>query len=187
MTTPSGPYEAVALVEIASIARGYVALDAIAKRARVSVKLARPVTPGKLVILFGGDVASAAESLEAAREVAGSLLVDELFLPFAHAALLPALDGAVAPEPGDAVGVVEIATVASTLRAADVALKACDVAVARVHLALGIGGKGYFVIAGPLADVEAALEAVRGEISVDKVVGIELIAQPHGEVRGFLS
>lgn len=181
----SSALEAVALVEVASIARGYVALDAIAKRAQVVVKAAKPVTPGKLLILFGGDVAAVGESLEAAREAAGSLLVDELFLPYAHAGLLAAVDGAVVVEPGESVGIVEMSTVAATLQAADVALKATEVSVLRLHLAIGIGGKGYFTLAGGLADVEAALEAVREAARLDRVVGIELIPRPHLEVRGF--
>ena len=82
------PNEAVALVEIASIARGYVTLDQLAKRAEVVVHEARPVTPGKFIILFAGDVAPVQESLEAAREVAQSSLIDELLLPYAHRDLL---------------------------------------------------------------------------------------------------
>lgn len=180
-------YEAVALVEIESIARGYVVLDAIAKRAEVSVRLARPVTPGKFLILFGGDVASALEGLEVAREIAGSTLIDELWLPYAHQHLLPALEGAVSPERGEAVGIVETTTVASTLAAADAALKAVEVSVLKMHLAVGIGGKGYFVIAGPLDEVEAALEGAQGAVAPERLVATELIAQPHREVRGFMS
>jgi microcompartment protein CcmL/EutN len=180
----SDAYEAVALVEIGVIARGYVALDAIAKRAPVNVRFARAVTPGKFLILFGGEVASVEESLEAAKEVAGSDLIDELLLPYAHQALLPAMEGAMAPEPGDAVGVVETDTVASTLRAGDVALKATEVAVMKMHLAVGIGGKGYFTLAGDLASVEASLEAVRREIEAERLVGVELIPHPSDEVRG---
>ncbi len=179
--------EAVAVVETASIARGYVVLDAVAKKAAVTVRRAAPVSPGKLVLIFGGDVEATRESHQAALEVAGSGLVDELFLPGAHAALLPAIDAAVVPAPGDAVGIVEMSTVAAAVLAADVALKAVDVAVLRMHLAVGVGGKGWFTLAGALADVEAALAAVKGAARQDRVVAIELIAQPHGEIRGFLS
>lgn len=180
-------FEAVALVEIASIARGFVALDALMKRAQVSVRAARPVTPGKYVILFGGDVAAVGESLEAAREVAGGDLIDELMLPYAHRALLPAIDGELQPEPGESVGVVEMTTVAATVAAADVALKATEVAMLRVHLAIGVGGKGWFTMAGALADVEAALEAVKENARPDRVVALELIPQPHKEARGWFS
>lgn len=181
------PGEALALVEITSIARGFLTLDALAKRAEVTVHWARPVTPGKFIILFAGGVASVGEALEAARECAQSLLLDEVLLPYAHRDLLGALRGRTQPEPGDAVGIVEMTTVASTVQMADVALKATEVAVLKLHLALGIGGKGYFNLAGELGDVEAALDAVRAEALAERVVGIELIPQPHAEVRGFMS
>lgn len=177
----------MALVEIGSIARGYVALDAIAKRAQVHVKFARPMTPGKFVLLFGGSVADTEEALEAAREIAASDVVDELFLPQAHAQLLPAIDGNVSTGEGEAIGIVETTTVAACLLAADVALKACETQVLKMHLAIGIGGKGYFTLAGDLADVDAALDSVRAVVAAERLIATELIPRPHGEVRGWMA
>jgi microcompartment protein CcmL/EutN len=186
MSSARSPLEAVAVIETSSIARGFVALDALVKKAPVTVKLARPVSPGKLVLLFGGDLEVTRESWQAALEIAGSDVVDELFLPGAHGALLGAVDGALAAAPGDAVGIVEMNTVASAVHAADVALKAVEVAVLKMQLAVGVGGKGWFTLAGELGDVAAALDAVREAARADRVVGIELIPQPHGEVKGWL-
>jgi microcompartment protein CcmL/EutN len=186
VTEPRSSLEAVAVVETGSIARGLVMLDALVKKAPVVVKHARPVSPGKFVALFGGAVEVVKESHAAALEVAGSDLVDELFLPGAHDALLSAVDGALSLAEGDAVGIVEMSTIASAVSAADVALKAVDVAVLKMQLAVGIGGKGWFTIAGSIADISAALDAVRSSAREDRVVGIELIAQPHGEIRGWL-
>jgi microcompartment protein CcmL/EutN len=64
-------------------------------------------------------------------------------------------------------------------------MEAVDVAVVRLHLALGVGGKGWLTLAGQLSDVEAALDAVRATAKPDRLVGVELIAQPHAEIRGF--
>jgi microcompartment protein CcmL/EutN len=179
--------EAVAVVETASIARGFVVLDALTKRAPVVVRTARAVSPGKFVILYGGAVEAVREAHDAALESAHTNLVDELFLPGAHASLLAAVDQAVVPADGESAGIVEMTTIASAVLAADTALKAVDVSVLRMHLAVGVGGKGWFTITGALADVEAALDAVREGVREDRVVAIELIAQPHGEVRGWLS
>lgn len=177
---------ALAVVETASIARGLVMLDALVKKAPVVVKHARPVSPGKFVVVFGGDVEVVKESHAAALEIAGSDVIDELFLPGAHESLLSAVDGALSLAEGDAVGIVEMTTIASALSAADTALKSVDVAVLKMQLAVGIGGKGWFTIAGSIADVSAALDAVKASAREDRVVGIELIAQPHGEIRGWL-
>ncbi len=175
------------MVETASIARGFVVLDAVVKKAPVVVKCARPISPGRFLLVFGGGVDVTLEGIEAARSVAGSDVVDELFLPGVHAAVLPAIDRAVTAERGEAIGVVETSTVAAAVLAADLALKAVDVAVLRMHLALGTGGKGWFTLCGPVGDVDAALDAVRAGVRADRLVALELIAQPHPEVRGFMS
>jgi len=187
MSSARSSLEAVSVVETGSIARGFVVLDALVKKAPVTVKVARPVSPGKFVILFGGNVEVTKESHQVALEIAGSDLVDELFLPGAHALLLPAIDQAIALAPNEAVGIVEMSTIASAVQAADAALKAVDVAVLRMHLAVGVGGKGWFTIAGALGDVSAALDAVRDVVRSERIIAIELIPQPHGEIRGWLA
>ncbi|MBM4283129.1 MAG: BMC domain-containing protein [Deltaproteobacteria bacterium] len=184
MTTAT--YPALAVVETGSIARGFVVLDAVVKKAPVTIKLARPISPGRFLLVFGGDVDVTQESMETARSVAGSDIVDELFLPGVHPALLPAVDRAIVAEHGEAVGIVETTTVSSAVLAADLALKAVDVRVLRMHLALGTGGKGWFTLCGPVGDVDAALDAVRAGVRAERLVGLELIARPHAEVRGFL-
>ena len=81
------------------------------------------------------------------------------------------------------VGIVETQTVASALLAADTALKRADVYLTRLQLAKGIGGKGFFMLAGDLHMVEAAIEAVAFAIEPPLLLATELISQPHGELR----
>ncbi|HEY1098189.1 MAG TPA: BMC domain-containing protein, partial [Myxococcota bacterium] len=131
------------MIETASIARGFVVVDALVKKAPVVVKMARPVSPGKFVIVFGGAVDSVLESIEEARSVAGSDVVDELWLPGVHPGVLPAIERALVPEAGEAIAIIETTTVAAAILAADSALKAVAVSVVRLHLALGVGGKGW--------------------------------------------
>lgn len=183
----SSALQAIAVIETASIARGFVVADAVVKRSPVTVKMARPVSPGRFLLVFGGGVEVTAEGVEAARVAAGSDIVDELYLPGAHAALLPAIASALVPAAGEAIAIVETHTVASAIAAADVALKAVDVSVHRMRLAVGVGGKGWFSLAGELADIEAAADAVRAAVPPERLVAVELIAQPHPEVRGFFS
>ena len=48
---------AVAALELASIARGVVCLDAMAKRAENAIVAARTISPGRYLILLSGTVA----------------------------------------------------------------------------------------------------------------------------------
>jgi microcompartment protein CcmL/EutN len=187
VTSSSSPLQALAVIETSSIARGFVVVDAIVKKAPVVVKMAKPVSPGKFVIVFGGGVESVLEAVEEARSVAGSTIIDELWLPGVHPAVLPAIEHALVAEAGEAIAIVETTTVASAILAADTALKAVDVSVVRLHLALGVGGKGWFTLAGELADLQAAVDAVTATAKPDRLVACEIIARPHAEIRGFLS
>lgn len=162
-----------------------VVADALVKRAWVSLVLAEAVTPGKYVLLFSGEVAHVEESLAEGVAVAGPLLMDKLWLPLAATGLMQALEGLFRPHQGESVGIVETHTVAAALLAADKALKTTDVWLKRLHLAQGIGGKGYFTVTGALHEVEASLEAAAGAIAPHLLVSTELIQRPHPEVRGL--
>ena len=86
--------------------------------------------------------------------------------------------------PSDAVGIVELHTVAATLKAADAALKRANVKLTQFHVARGIGGKGWFTVAGVQHDVEAALEGAATAVQPSLLVATELIQRPHAELRG---
>jgi microcompartment protein CcmL/EutN len=173
------PGPALALLELESIARGMVVGDALVKRAPVEVAMAEPVSPGKYLVMFSGGVAEVEEALKAGIEVAGSTLLDKLFLPQAAPGLLAALEDRLDAATGGSFGMVETHSVASALLAADAALKRAQVALRRLRLARGIGGKGYFVLTGSLDMVEAAIEAAAAAIEPRLLLATEVIQRPH--------
>jgi len=178
--------EALALIELSSIARGHVVADAMLKRAPVTLVRADFVSPGKFLVLVGGDVASVDESFRLGIEVGADRIIDRLFLPHAHPSLWPAL-GSLGKRPLiDSLGVVETTTVAATLLGADAAAKAAAVDLFEVQLARGIGGKAFFTVTGPLAEVEAAVEAAVGVLDAALLVATEIIAAPHGDLASKL-
>jgi microcompartment protein CcmL/EutN len=174
--------EALALIELSSIARGHVVADAMLKRAPVTLVRADFVSPGKFLVLVGGDVASVDESFRVGLEVGGDRIVDRLFLPHAHASLWPALSTAAKRPPIDSLGLVETTTVAATLLGADAAAKAAAVELFEMQLARGIGGKAFFTVTGLLAEVEAAVEAAVGVLDAALLVATEIIAAPHADL-----
>jgi microcompartment protein CcmL/EutN len=183
---PAMPAPSLALLEIESIARGMVVADAVLKRSPVQLLSASPVSPGKYLVLFTGGVAEVEEAAAAGRSAADAQLLDALILAQAHPALVPAIRSGAKGRPSGSVGIVETQTVASALLCADRALKAAAVRLIQVGFARGIGGKGYFVLTGPLDDVEAALEAALTGLPTHLLVGSELITRPHDELEGPL-
>ncbi len=178
-------HPALALIEVASVARGMVVCDALVKRAQVEVLRAHPVDPGKYSILFAGPVAEVEEAMEAAEETAAKTTIDTLLLPFVHDAVIPAVRGNPGAPTVISLGIVETHTLAGSVVGLDAALKAAEVAVVELRLGAGLAGKGYFVLTGELHDVEAALEAAVDVAGADAMC--EIIARPHPDfVKGAL-
>jgi microcompartment protein CcmL/EutN len=179
------PGPALGLLELESIARGMVVADALVKRAAVRIAFAEAITPGKYLLIFSGPVAEVEESFKAAEHAGGALVIDRLLLPQLASGVARALLGTADQlQPGEAVGIVETHTVAAAIRAADTAAKRAFVRLTQLHLARGIGGKGYFTLAGTQADVEAALEGAAAAIEPHLLVTTEIIERPHPELRG---
>lgn len=176
----AGP--ALGLIETSSIARGLVVADTMVKRAPVTLAFARPVTPGKHVVIVTGEVAEVDEAMNAGVSAAAPTLIDRLFLPQAHAALIRALGGGRRAVGLSSLGIVETFSVAAALLAADAACKSAEVELAELRLADGLGGKAYFVVTSTLDLVEAAIEAATRILDPGLLVTSEIIAAPHPDL-----
>ena len=176
---------ALALVEVGSLSRAYLVLDALVKQAPVTVLAHQEVSPGKTLITFCGGESEVEEALTAARVSCGEHLLDHLYLPNAHPSLVAMLRGAQPRAAVESILAVETRT-AAAVRAGDAALKAAAVELLRVRLARGLGGKGILVFSGPLHDVEAAAVAARDAAGDGGFHTLDVIPQPHPEIVGFL-
>ena len=178
MTTP-----ALALLEFHSIAAGIEAGDAMVKRAPVERIRAGTIQPGYYLVLVTGEVADVVEAVDAGVMAGGDALRDRLLLPNVHPGVVAALNG-VRGSGGDtvaALGIVETATVAAGILAADAGLKGAEVRLNQLRLGDGLGGKGLALFSGLVSDVEAAV-AIGGDLVADQVVRRVVIAQLHGEM-----
>lgn len=175
--------EALALLELDSIAVGYRTADAVMKMARVDLLEARPLDPGKYFILFRGDVGSVESAYRRGVEDAGEYLVDSVFLTAAHPDLFTLLAGGKPDIPIEALGVIETGSVSSVVRAADAAAKATPARLLRLHLARRIGGKGYLLVTGVQSNVEAAVAAGAAEARrLERLVAEVVIPAPTEEI-----
>jgi microcompartment protein CcmL/EutN len=176
--------EALAAIDIQSIAEGLRVADAMVKSGRVELLTASPVTPGRFLIVVAGpvrDVESAhGRALREARDVH-----DAIFLPVVHGGVFDALRLDPVPEDLDSVGLFETKSLSSCLSAADRAVKGAAVRLLQIHLSRGIHGKGFIFCDGRQDMVEAALELARqraGEMWENGVV----IPNPHGDLLARL-
>jgi len=178
---------AIGLLEFDSIVAGIIAGDAMAKASPVASLHAGTVHPGRYLVLVGGDTAAVEIALDVGTTDA---VVDSLFLPDVHPAVVEAVTttGVAAPVDGDAVGVVETATAATAMLAADAGVKAADVSLPGVRLSDDLGGKAYCLFTGTVADVEAAVEAaVAATGHREHLIATTVIAQLHPDMRANLA
>lgn len=174
---------ALGLLELESIAVGIETGDAMAKRAPIEVLLAGTVQPGKYLVLVGGAVADVEEALEAGRAVGRGAILDSVFLPNVHPAVVAAVAGARLRGSGEALGVIEAPTVAGIIAAADAGMKGARVRLLELRLADGLGGKGYLLFDGAVSDVEAAVEIGGARIAARERVIRRVIPRLHAEMR----
>jgi microcompartment protein CcmL/EutN len=173
----------IGLIEMTSIAAGYLVSDAMLKAADVEMLLSRSICSGKYMVMVCGDVA-AVEAAVAAGNAAGNFSVIDCFvIPNLHEAVFPAISGNTKVEVLDALGILESFSVASLIEGADAAVKAADVQLIEIRLAMALGGKAFVTLTGDVAAVQAAIEAgavVIGQkgMLVNKVV----IASPRPEL-----
>jgi bacterial microcompartment shell protein len=181
---------AIAVLELESIATGLLAGDAMVKASPLGSIYAGTIHPGRYVIVVSGDTASVEIAIETGVAIAGDQLTDSVLLPDVHPAVVEAIvSGAeLAACDGDALGVVETTTIAAVVDAADAGVKAARVSLPAVKLADGLGGKGYALFSGEVAEVEAAVAAAveRGS-RPDIAPRVVVIAQLHEEMRINLS
>ena len=179
---------AVCLLEFSSIAKGIEAGDAMIKRAPLEIIRAGTVHPGKYLVLVGGLTADVEEAMQAGRELAGDALVDVVFLPDVHPDVVASIGGARREDGGEALGVIEAATVAATIEAADAGVKGARVTIRDLRLADDLGGKGYVLFGGEVAEVEAAVGygVARTAASGQEVAHV-VISRLHDEMRDNLT
>lgn len=184
-TDAPGVDPAIAMIEFSSIAVGITSGDAMVKASPLGSIYAGTVHPGKYLVLVSGDTASVDEAFTVGLAVGSSAVLDSVFLPDIH----PAVTAAIASSDeaawidGDALGIVETEHVATVIQAADAGVKAAFVEVSAVRLADGLGGKGYVLFSGEVAEVEAAVEAAeQWSAESGYVLQAHVIAQLHAEM-----
>ena len=173
----------IGLIELGSIAAGFQAADAMLKAADVELVLARTICSGKYMVLVRGDVAAVSAAVDAGLVAGDFAVIDSFVIPNLHESIFPAIAGTTKVEALEALGILEAFSVASLIEGADAAVKAANVQLIELRLAMALGGKAFASMTGSVAAVRAAVDAGAQAIAkkgllVNKVV----IPQPRGEL-----
>ncbi len=180
---------AVGVIELGSIYKGFEVEDAVLKAANVEKVIARTICSGKFLIVLRGSIADVETGVAVAREVGGFALVNSATIPNVDPRVFPALAGCTILERGGVEGqvgallILETFSVVSAIKAADLAIKEAELEILRVHVAMAIGGKGFVVMSGDLGSLESAVKPAVAYCREDGMLaGYTIIKNPHQDV-----
>ncbi|MEZ5277076.1 MAG: BMC domain-containing protein [Opitutaceae bacterium] len=174
------PKNAIGIVELSSIAAGYLTSDAMLKAADVEMLLARSICSGKYMVAVAGDVAGVEAAVQAGVGASEGAVIDHAVLANIDEAVFPAISGAATVTKLDALGVIESFSVTSMIEAADAAVKAANVQLIEIRLAMALGGKAFATLTGSISAVQAAVDAGAGLVAAKGLlVNRVVIPRPH--------
>ena len=150
---------AIGLLELTSIAKGIEATDIMLKAADVELLTSRSICSGKYMVLVRGDVAACNASVSAGEALGRETVADSIVIPNLHDDVFPAISQSSAIDAVAALGILEAFNVATLIEGADAAVKAAEVRLLEIRLAMALGGKAFCVLTGEVAAVRAAVEA----------------------------
>jgi microcompartment protein CcmL/EutN len=177
--------KSIGLIELSSVATGYLVEDVMLKAGSVQLLLARTICSGKFLIVVSGDVTSVQAALLAGAAAAGASLIERRQIARVSPSVLAAISQAVEVDTKQlrSIGVIETFSAASIIEAADTAVKSANITLLRVHLAMALGGKGLALMAGDVSSVQAAVAAASKAAADDgMLVGRGVIPAPSPEL-----
>ena len=149
----------IGLIELSSIAAGFQVADAMLKAADVDLVLSRSICSGKYMVMVRGEVGAVEAAASAGRSAGNFAMIDSFVIPNVHESIFPAIAGNTKIEALEALGIVESFSVASLIEGADAAVKAANVELIEIRLAMALGGKAFMTLTGDVSSVQAAVDA----------------------------
>ncbi len=175
--------KSIGLLELSSIAAGFLVADTMLKASNVRILLSRSICSGKYMVLIGGETAAVEAATAAGESAANGCLIDSLTLANLHPDVITAIGRTQPVQPDGALGVLESFNVATMIKAADAAAKAADIELLELRLAMALGGKAFCTMTGDVASVQAGVAAGRAVIAEAGVlVNAVVISRPHPDV-----
>lgn len=176
-------FKSVGVIELKSIPKGVEATDAALKSAGVQVVSAHPSCPGKYEMILTGSISNVTASVQHVLSKFDGYVIDSSVMGRIDEQVITALFGTQKTERKGSLGLIETFSAATTIKAADIAVKTARVEIFDLRVSRGMGGKGVVMITGEVGDVTAAVEAgsayakQSGQLSSEAV-----IPAPHAEL-----
>ena len=176
-------FKAIGVIELKSIPKGVEATDAALKSAGVDMVSAHPSCPGKYEIILTGSISNVTASVDHVLSKFEGYVIDSSIMGRIDEQVIKALFGTQKTEKKGSLGLIETFSAATTIKAADIAVKTARVEIFDLRVSRGMGGKGVVMLTGEVGDVTAAVEAGANYASQSGQLSSEsIIAAPHEDL-----
>ncbi len=176
-------YQAIGVIELKSIAKGIEACDIALKSAGIRLVSSHPSCPGKYEIIITGSISDVTASVDVVKGRFGPTLIDSCVMGRIDPMVITALFGTQNVGRQGSVGVIEAYSAATTIKAADIAVKTAKVELYDLRVSRGMGGKGIAILTGDVGDVTAAVEAGARYAKEEGLLGSStVIPAPHADL-----
>ena len=173
-------FRAIGVIELKSIPKGVEATDAALKSAGVELVAAHPSCPGKYEIVLTGSISNVTAAVSHVQSKFDGYIIDSSVMGRIDEQVIKALFGTQTGERKGSLGLIETYSAATTIKAADIAVKTARVEIFDLRVSRGMGGKGVIMLTGEVGDVTAAVEAGAAYATSQGTLSSScVIAAPH--------
>ena len=176
-------FKSIGVIELKNIPKGVEASDAALKSAGVDLVSAQPSCPGKYEIILTGSISNVTAAVSHVLAKFEGYVIDSSVMGRIDEQVITALFGTQKSARKGSLGLIETYSAATTIKAADIAVKTAKVEIFDLRVSRGMGGKGVVMLVGEVGDVTAAVEAgsayakQSGQLSSESI-----IAAPHEDL-----
>lgn len=172
--------KAIGILETKEMGLGYVAADAAAKAAPVTIIEAKPICPGWFFILMTGEPSAVHSAVITGAQVAGKGLIEQDEIYKLSDAVIDALDKTIVDVQVKSLGFVETKNLVAGIHLADLAVKSGQIDLIRLRRVVGSAGKSLLIFTGETAAVDQAIKSVKQDDYFQQFgVSAYMIAAPN--------
>lgn len=176
-------YKSIGVIELKSIPKGVEATDAALKSAGVEAVSAHPSCPGKYELILSGSISNVTAAVSHVLSKFENYVIDSSVMGRIDEQVVKALFGTQTGEKKGSLGLIETFSAATSIKAADIAVKTARVDIFDLRVSRGMGGKGVVMLTGEVGDVMAAVEAGSNYAKQSgQLSSYSIIAAPHAEL-----
>lgn len=176
-------FKSIGVIELKNIPKGVEAADDALKSAGVDMVASHPSCPGKYEIILTGSISNVTAAVNHVLSKFEGYVIDSSIMGRIDEQVIKALFGTQTGKKEGSLGLIETYSAATTIKAADIAVKTARVEIFDLRVSRGMGGKGVVMLTGEVGDVTAAVEAgAEYAKRTAQLSSSSIIAAPHEDL-----